>query len=388
MKLLHRSRWLVLLVPISIGLLIPIGMRLAWTMRPAQVVEPFILDKTVPDTSYVNHHAIHWLLQHEKYTTPSGDAFEAARDYYGFFPQSRRQYTTRDLEGYSSNRIQALAEQVDFAYFSDLYGVHRSEGYAFEGTTAYGYGGLQREELSFLQALQERDKLIIAEFNLVASPTRPYLREQAEQLFGFTWTGWVGRAFASLERSYPALPDWLPEQYQAQSGAPWSFSNPGFVLIHESGKLLVLEQGRHLAEPWPVLEPTPTAQTTYNLPAQTPYAYWFDVVIPHETYRTLATYRLQPTAAGAALLEANNLSSVFPAIVAAPQGAAPTFYFAGDFADTRPLEPRHAQLRGVDTFSSFLYTTDDPADRTRFFWTFYKPLVTTLLDQYIRGLEP
>lgn len=381
MKVLRRSRWLLLVVPIVVGLLVPIGMRLAWQVQPRQVVEPFILDKTVPDTTYRNHRALHWLLRHEKYTHTTGHFFDAAYDYYGFFPEPSRRYTTRDLSGYSSQRIETFAQQLDFAYFSDAYGVHAPDGYAFEGATTYGYGGLQREELALIQAMNQQGKLVIAEFNVLASPTRLNLRKEAEALLGVTWSGWVGRAFASLDAARPDVPTWLPEQYQRQHGTPWAFAGAGLVFIHETGQVVVLTQETHLDEPWPLIVPTSEAQVTYRLPPETTYSHWFDVVTPHESHHVLASYRLQTAAAGTALLEAHGLSSVFPAIIASPE--APVYYFAGDFADTPALPMRHAQLRGIDMFSSFLYDTDDASDRIHFFWSFYKPLVTNIWAKHL-----
>ena len=112
-RLLPGALFVVLCVVVLFGAVAP---GLAWRLLPPRPLGVLILDKTVPDTTYRGHRAVIWLLNHLKLVHPGSFApYNAASDYAGFVPLTRRAWSVRPLpDAVGANRV---------VYVADTYGV-------------------------------------------------------------------------------------------------------------------------------------------------------------------------------------------------------------------------------------------------------------------------
>ncbi len=77
---------------------------------------------------------------------------------------------------------------------------------------------------------------------------------------------------------------------------------------------------------------------------------------------------------------ANELTSVFPAVVQdAVSGR--TFYFSGDFANN-DIPFWTSRFMNMDKKAKTFFYSDNENDSKRFFWVYYKPLVTGIFSEY------
>ena len=82
---------------------------------------------------------------------------------------------------------------------------------------------------------------------------------------------------------------------------------------------------------------------------------------------------------GDTLLDVNDLKAVFPAVTQEPLTQR-TYYFAGDFANNS-IPFWTARFKNVDWLARALFYSDNQNDPKRFFWSYYKPLVTSLFKE-------
>ena len=407
-------RKILLLLVIFIALL-PFWMWVGWLLTPATPSSFIILDKTVPVESRQEHQSFNFILTSNKYTTPEQKLYDSRKDYYGYFPLDEGRYTIKDFSHITHSELSQLAENSTGAYYTDTYGIFHNDWY-FIRNLIYPpesvYGGLQHNDIRLLKEFKKKHKLILTEFNLLASPTSRKYRHQVETLFDMQWTGWTGRYFESLDSlKNPEIPDWLIRNYRQQNKGNWPFTSSGIVLVHTSGKLVILESEEHLKSAAPVIETSSDRYLNeFNIPRSVPYPFWFDIMNSGPANSVVSVYRLDINKQGEKKLRANNLPSVFPAVIEHdrmpyhreyyPQyfGWLPSpaidytdrdytfYYFAGDFADN-PVEPYLARLKGIRIFRRFLYRPNDIGDRRRFFWDYYYPLIDNILEEYISETE-
>ena len=104
------------------------------------------------------------------------------------------------------------------------------------------YGGMSRQDLYLLQQMRANHKLIITEFNCLASPTSPAVRSGYEISFGIKWTGWIGRYFNSFDTTKnKELPSWLVKNYKNQHKGAWPFLKSGIAFVNSDDKVVILE---------------------------------------------------------------------------------------------------------------------------------------------------
>ncbi len=92
---------------------------------------------------------------------------------------------------------------------------------------------------------------------------------------------------------------------------------------------------------------------------------------------------LNTTAAGDTLLAANDLQAVFPAVTQEPL-AQRTYYFSGDFANNN-IPFWTARIKNIQKSARALLYSDNQDDPRRFFWLYYKPLITSIISEYQEG---
>ncbi|MDH3456602.1 MAG: hypothetical protein OER90_07135 [Gemmatimonadota bacterium] len=353
--------WLLLL------LLAVFGPFLLWIGEPTKSLNVLIIDKTVPTMSYREHQGLVWVLNHLKYRDSTvGGTFNAGRDYVGFFPNQDGPLRMMP--------VAPTGRDLDLLYLADTYGVYSqdfTEAPSSERAELI-FGGLNAPELEALEPVFSSAATVIAEFNTLASPTTAPVRERLEELFGVTWTGWTGRRFASLKRDSD-VPGWLVRNWERQTARDWTFSAPGFAIVHDDGRIVLLLEGQDVARNGLRVDFPESLVDEVGVSDETPYGYWFDVVEPRRDVLVVAQYQLAVTDSGSRVLQTAGLPERFPAIVHRKIGQSRRYYFAGDFADLRRV-PWVFRVRGVSWLRRW-----GVRGELQFFWNVYLPLMRWIL---------
>lgn len=387
MKKRHKA--LVALFAVLLG--IPLIMWMLWSFSSSRPMALFIMDKTSHTKEQISNRSIHWFLKHYRFVKPNGRHYDASLDYYGFFPQVGNRFSTSDLSRFSLFDIQRHTLQYQAAYYVDVYGVREDDGFVAQGTTTkkgHLYGGLSRQDLHFLEAMQRMDRLVIAEFSFLGEPTPRLLRLEAEKLFGIKWRGWIGRYFHTLEKNHPdeILPDWVPAVYESQNRIPWEFTSAGIVLVHENGQLVVLAEDIHLNSPLPVITTSSDISKQYAVNDRLDYPGWFEITFPDiPEIEILSWFELDVSPFGEELLRTNDIPARFPAVMG-NTSTGRMFYFSADFSQN-PISTRFVRFRGAKFLELFLADLNDPTDKTGFFLTYYFPLLRTIFRNYHKELS-
>jgi hypothetical protein len=229
--------------------------------------------------------------------------------------------------------------------------------------------------------MKEKKKLILTEFNSIASPTSNAVRAEFETMFGLRWTGWVGRYFESLDTVInKELPRWLIRDFKIQHHNLWTFKNSGIAFVHFDNRIEILENQTHLKQEVPYLLTNEENRERFGLPAKLKYPYWFDVMLTQRTNNVLSIYSISSNKKGDSLLSLNGIPKTFPAVIE-HTGDYTFYYFAGDFCDN-PVDQFAARIKGVRLFKWFFYDSKEIPERRSFFWEYYSPLVTKILNNF------
>jgi len=373
--------------------LFPLWMWVAWKLTPKRRLTAAIIDKTVLDTKGQEHISLDWVLNQQRFTKNSRSLYDPRQDYFGFFPGKDERFRLKGLERFSSEGLQRLASDIDLAYFTDTYGIYRQEWYPSAASAQRSgllYGGMSGQDILLLREMKARRKLIIAEFNTIGSPTPDGIRDSFEQLFQIRWTGWTARYFSSLDTgTNKELPRWLIGQYCDQHGHSWPFHREGIAWVHQSGKIEITEDSTDLSSPEPEIEATAEGREKLGLPERTPYPFWFDVIEPDSSRvvnQPMARFVIHVNTRGAALLGRSHIPASFPAVLHHGGPDYRFYYFSGDFCDN-PLSFYTSYFKGAGLFGSLFYDSQDPADRKGFFWNFYRPMMTHILEEEYRHIH-
>lgn len=364
---------------------IPFLMWFFWLISPRQKLVVAIIDKTVLDKKGQEHISLNWILNHYKYTKNNTELYQIARDYFGFFPKEDQKFRLRGLERFSSSQLAHLSEDADLAYFTDTYGIYNQEWYSQKnGQRSSGmlYGGLSNQDLLFLKLMKAKNKLIITEFNTIGSPTSPEIRSQFESMFGMKWSGWTARYFNSLDTLVnKELPVWVVTNYKAGNKGKWPFKKAGIVFVSDKDQIAILEDSVHLSDPMPYILSTTSGQKEFGLPEKMKYPFWFDIIIPNvQANKVVAKFNLNLNTNGMAELKRFGIPSSFPAVLQQNVAKPKFYYFSGDFCDN-PISLTSSYFKGIGYLKFLFYDTEDPMERKSFFWNFYEPLITNILNK-------
>jgi len=344
---------------------------LLWLARPARRLRLAVLDKTVANASYREHRGLVWVMNHAKYVREDGSPYLAERDYFGFAP--------RAAPGRSVRELPTPIPASDILYVADTYGVYSND---LRGDNRSGersrkvYGGLEESEVARMRDALRAGTTLIAEFNSFASPTGRRTRDAFCKLLGLRWDGWIGRFFVDLKAGRE-VPEWAVRNFQAQYRQPWKFQGPGYLLVNESDRVIVLEEGRDVGRAGCRVQLTAAGQAAFGLSAAARYNYWFDVVAPEPGTQVLAAYSLPVTPAGGAKLREHGLPASFPAVLHRTTGSGGIYYFAGDYADSDDV-PFFYQFYGWDRLKQG-FTLDSRQNNRSFYWRIYVPMMEQIL---------
>jgi len=368
-------------------ILLPLILWLLWIVKPSYKANVLVVDKTVLTKYGLEHRAFDWVLQHRKYFKPNGDSYSPEHDYLGFFPLENDSFSIKDLSKLTEKQIDSLSNSTDITYFTDTYGIYDNEWYRKKDIGEHSekvYGGLDKNDVLFLKKMKEKKKLILAEFNFFATPTSITERVEVENLLGLKWSGWTGRYFEQLDTiKNPELPKWVIRLYKSQHKNKWPFTKPGIVFVHSDETIAILEKETDLSYEVPIVKSFNYGIKKFNIPKQIRYPYWFDITLSTDTNnRVLSYYELLPNERGDSILHHHNIPKIFPAAFENIKDS-PYYYFCGDFTDS-PIHRTFDELIGMEYLKMFVLNESDLNDRTPFFWRYYLPLTTKILDNYFR----
>jgi len=376
-------KYLFIGVPVFI-LLIPLWMWLGWVFTPNTKLVAAIIDKTVLTREVKQHISFNWILNHQRYTKTSKKAYEIAHDYYGFFPLNDEKFELKGLERFSSNELIQLSKDADLVYFTDTYGIYNNDWFHGEnGPWGILYGGLSDKDVEFLRLMKAKNKLIIAEFNTIGSPTKFENRARFEELFAIKWTGWTARYFDNLDIEVnKEIPFWLIDNYKKSHQGQWPFKRSGIAFVNDNEQVVILEDNTHLTNPMPLILSTPNAMENLGVPEKIKYPFWFDIILPQPTInQTVASFKISANQKGLAELNKYGIPSEFPAVTMHKGEDYSFYYFSGDFSNN-PIELNTSYFKGIRFFKAMLYNENDPNDRSSFFWNFYRPMLSNILKDY------
>ena len=364
-------------------LIVPAISLIKWTFQSKDSIHFLIMDKTVPTLKRNKHRSFNWILIHDKYVKGNGHPYSYKKDYFGFYPLKPLREKQYEIKRIRLGDIIDMANEYDGTYFTDTYGVYFNdwyEGISKGRRSRMIYGGLNSSDYLFLKEMKDRNKLIIAEYNILAFPTPELERNKVEDLLDIHWTGWIGKYFSSLDTlNNTELPEWVYHLYSEQTNKPWTFNKSGIVFIQFNNRVVVLENQNDLDFEVPYIYSSEHMMNAYKVPYKVNYAYWFNIVEPGKN-EVLAYYKIHANARGDSIMQASFIPSEFPAVIEGVDES-PLFYFAGDFADN-PVKLSTAYFHGIEKCAPSVFYSDRPGDRRTFFWEYYKPLMTGILDKF------
>lgn len=374
---------LIILLILAVLLLIPAVSFIRWAFQDKKPIDVVILDKTVPTLDRLGHRSFVYVLTNERFVRgDKGGSYSVAKDYYGFVPLRpvrEKQFKKKDFR---LTELIDLAESNDALYFTDTYGVFFNDWYQGIKKARRSrklYGGLNNNDYLLMSEMKKRDKLVIVEYNTFDYPTAGLERFKTEELLGISSKGWMGQYYPSLDTlTADGAPDWMPALYRKQYREPWTFTRPGVVLLRENS-IIVLEEGKHLESALPIINTPESFAVKFNVPQAVAFTNSFDIIDPGQN-TVVSEFTLKTTPAGDTLLAVNDLTSVFPAVTMEPL-VQRTWYFSGDFANN-DVPMWTARFRNIRKSSKALLYSDHENDPRRFFWLYYKPLISSIFTEY------
>lgn len=372
-------RWIVPLLLLPALALVPWACH---ALRPPRPLDVVVVDRTVAYANRIEHRSLFWLLSQLHVVRADGRPYDAATDYVGTFPGP----TPGDPPA-RSTLLTAEAASADLVYVADTYGVYRDDLLSgAEMKTALErsprlVGGLELSEAVVLRDAVERGGLAVAEFNTMASPTATAARRVVEETFGVRWSRWIGRYFARLD-SREEVPEWLRRVWEREHGADWEFAGPGYVVTRDDAECEVLRVGVEVDDiGLTISRVRPVDPLLAHAADDVGYPFWFEWVTAGPDAETLAEFAWRVSEDGARRLEARGLPASFPAVTRRRSaGGGVAYYLAGDFADN-PMPDRPVPFAGYLRLRYHMEGARIAPGETAFYFRFYAPLVTAVLEE-------
>jgi hypothetical protein len=381
-----KKTLLIVFIILVLIIALPVINMIRWNFQTKKPIDIILVDKTVPTLERENHKSFNWILTNERFVKKEDNSsYSYTKDYYGFSPKRPLREKQWDRNDYRLSDLISLAEKNDAVYFTDTYGVFFNDWYKGMNKSRKSrklYGGLNNNDFLLIKEMKDRNKLIIMEYNCFDYPTAQFESVRTQEKLGISFSGWTGKYFSSLDSTTKDFPIWLTAMYRKQFKKPWTFSKAGIVILKEK-EILVLEQGVHLKNAMPHIITDAENCSKYGVEASVAFDKWFDIIDPLENH-VISKFDIETTALGDTLLSGNSLSGKFPAVVQ-DSVSHRIFYFSGDFANNPGLYCT-ARFVGMNKLKGILYS-DKPDDARRFFWLYYRPLMTGILTDYYKSLN-
>lgn len=381
-----KKSLLITIIILAIILILPLVNLVRWYFQEKKPIDIVILDKTVPTLERLKHKSLVWILTNDRFIRKDKKkSYSYRKDYYGFAPTRPLKERGSTKKEYHLSDMMTLPEQADALYIADTYGIFFNDWFAGVNKSRKSrkiYGGLNNTDYLLLNEMKNRNKLIILEYNSFDFPTAAFESYRTQEKLGISFTGWTGCYFEKLDTASKGFPIWLTAMYRKQYRQPWTFTRPGLVLLTEKN-IVVLEEGTHLTKALPRIVTDSANCRKYGVPSSVTFRNWFDIIDPLDN-NVISRFRFETTALGDTLLSSNMIPKEFPAVVQEPVNQR-TYYFSGDFATNRVWYCT-SRLKGFGNLKGLLYS-DKPDDPRRFFWLYYRPLLSTIFNDYYLSLK-
>ena len=362
-------------------LFIALSLHIGWRFKDRQVVNVYILDKTVTQHDRPEHKSLVWTLNHNRFVKANGASYSNKNDYFGFFPVDI-ETETFDFRSIRINEVEEFSNLYDVAYYADCYGVQSFEWYKGKSKPVRSqkvYGGLNQNDYLLLKKMLEKEKLVIAEYNMFSTPTNALVRIKTEELLDLNWRGWAGKYFQSLNvNATNGPPEWMKNLYESQHLGVWPNGKEGIVLINNDGLIEVLAIDEHLKQSIPTIKSTDGAVKRFGVAKEIAYEHWFEIVEPGAN-TVHAHFAIDVTPEGEEKLKRIGITPSFPAVIEGRNNGW-MFYFCGDFAEN-PTHLWTAKLAGGRGVNHFI-TRFGATNRAKFFKHYYQPLIKNILNEY------
>ncbi len=377
---------LITILILVLILALPFVSFLRWYFQEKKPIDIVILDKTVPTLERLKHKSFTWVLTNDRFVKKNKKtSYSFRKDYYGFAPTRPLRERGSTKKEYHLSEMIDLPEKVDALYFADTYGIFFNDWFAGVNKSRRSrkiYGGLNNTDYLLFNEMKNRNKLVILEYNTLDFPTAAFDSYRTQEKLGIKFSGWTGCYFEKLDTTNRDFPVWMAAMYRKQYRKPWTFKNPGVVLLTEKN-IIVLEEGTHLKNALPMIITDTANCAKYGVPPSVAFKNWFDIIDPLET-NVISKFRFETTALGDTLLAGNMLSKEFPAVIQEPVNQR-TYYFSGDFA-TNKVSYWTSRIKGYEKLKGLLYS-DRLNDPRRFFWLYYRPLINKIFSDYYTSLN-
>lgn len=378
----RARKWRIAMVVTLLALATPFA---CWYAMPRSSVGVVIVDKTVADASRREHLRLMWWLTHARVAAPGGAWWRVTRDYVGYDPDSAR---SRLLDS------TALA-RAHLAYLADAYGVYTADVATAAGTATGAaslarstliFGGVQLSEARALAAFRARGGAVMAEFNVLESPTAGTAAGALmESLLGTHYLGWIARGYDDLS-SDDEIPPWMRAKWLRRHTTPWTFTGPGYVLFSENEDRIVVVERREFEGPMPLtLEvDRPGDPLMRGVHGGAGYGYWVSGIAPTDSGVVLASFQLHVDSAARARVTREGFPLRFPAVVRRLGGPLAA-YVAADIADAALAPPYVQRTVFLDWWRARRVRGSRGIDgELDFFWRVAAPL----WDAALRLAEP
>ena len=330
----RRKRWPTVLAVAIVMVVAPFA---GWYLVPRATAGVLIVDKTVPHADRREHLRLMWWLTHARVPTAAGTWWDEKLDYVGYNPDSSRGQLLSD----------STLQGARLAYLADAYGVYTADvntsGAAALARSTPIFAGMQLSEARALVAFRARGGAVMAEFNVLESPTSgTEAGAILEQLLGAHYLGWLGRAYDNLA-SEDEVPPWMRAQWQRRHRSPWTFSGPGYVLFAEKEDRIAVILREQFEGPHPLTVEIdkPDDPLMRGASGGGGYGYWISGIAPTDSGVTLASFAFHVDTAARAQLAREGFPLRFPAIVRRTTGPLAA-YIAADVSDA-PVTPPYVQ---------------------------------------------
>jgi hypothetical protein len=381
---------LIIVIILVVILALPAISFLGWAFQAKKPLGIILVDKTVPTLEREKHKSFNWVLINERFVKKEKKtSYSYRKDYFGFVPTRPLKLRAYEQHDYRLTDILGdLYKANDAVFFADTYGVFFNDwwqGINVSRKSRKLYGGLNSNDNVLLKTMKDSNKLVVLEYNSFDYPTDEFNSYRIQERLGITYSGWTGKYFNSLDtaaKGNEKFPIWMTAMYRKQYRKPWTFSKSGIVIIKDR-YILVLEEGTGLKTSLPDIVTDSLNCAKYNLPETVKFDKWFDIIDPVGN-TVISKFRLETTAIGDSIMAENGLSNEFPAVIQEP-ALKNTFYFSGDFTNTR-IPVWTSRFRGIDKLKGILYSKKED-DTRRFFWLYYKPLITGIFTDYYNSLS-
>jgi hypothetical protein len=379
---------LIVLIILVIILALPAVKFFHWKFQEKKPLDIIILDKTVPTLDRLNHKSLTWIINNDRFVKKNKRSYSFRKDYYGFFPTRPLREKHWNLNNLKLPEIMDVVDSVDVLYYADTYGVFFNDWYTGINKSRRSrklYGGLNNTDYLYLVEMQRRNKLCILEYNTFDYPTADLERYKTKERMGIEYNGWTGKYFSTLDTAAKGnedFPIWMTAMYRKKYHRPWTFNKPGVVFLKGSD-IIVLAEGNELKSAIPYIMTDSVNCAKYGVISKVPFNGWFDVINPLKS-KVVSKYKLETTLKGDTVLFQNYLSHEFPAVITDTLNQR-NYYFCGDFAANK-VWYWTSRFYGLSNLKGLLYS-EKTDDMRRFYWLYYKPLVTSILTDYYNSIR-